>query len=553
LMRERELRELPREIAELEKRIAQEAATLSQAQGRAAAARQQSAELDRENQTLARQQQQAQTRRDDLRTQLDRLAHELKLREESHQNVAQELTGLTERTTQLATEQQEVARLQNEAASKLAELDQAARLAVAAANDEREKLAAMRTAAALAEQRLSNSQESLNMAKAEAARLQEQIAARTTRLAALDDEHRQLETALSATQAELQQVAARLESLRADIGPLESELAALEQSLGEQERQRGEMSRELLALEAAYGRAALETQRITGEIETLQIRAADDLAPSLRLDGTLEPETETLDLSKWEELLELTEREAVQLAERVEQLRTRLRRIGAVNPLAMQEYKETSQRYEFLTGQLKDLEETSRTLRSLIKELDELTQSRFAATFEKVAEQFKRFFGLLFNGGTAKLVLTNPDNLAETGIEILAQPPGKRQQNLALLSGGERALTAVALLFALLEVNPTPFCVLDEVDAALDESNIGRFCETLRTLAHRTQFIVITHNRGTIEAARTIYGVSMGPESISKIISLRVDEVTDFKVNGSKSKRSSTLASSQEPAEPVLN
>jgi chromosome segregation protein len=168
-----------------------------------------------------------------------------------------------------------------------------------------------------------------------------------------------------------------------------------------------------------------------------------------------------------------------------------------------------------------------------------------------VAEEFKRFFGLLFNGGSARLVLTQPDNLAETGIEILAQPPGKKQQSLALFSGGERALTAVALLFALLEVNPSPFCVLDEVDAALDESNVGRFCETLRTLAHKTQFIVITHNRGTIEAARTIYGVSMGPDSISKIMSLRVDEVTDFKVHGSKLKRPAALV--PEAAEAVLN
>jgi chromosome segregation protein len=292
-----------------------------------------------------------------------------------------------------------------------------------------------------------------------------------------------------------------------------------------------------------------------GDIETLKVRAADDLAPSLQLDGAMNEESITppaaIDPTEWEELLELTEREASQLAERIEQLRNRLRRIGAVNPLAIQEYRETRHRYEFLSGQIKDLSETGQTLRSLIRELDEITQAQFAATFDKVAEEFKRFFALLFNGGSARLMLTQPDNLAQTGIEILAQPPGKKPQSLALFSGGERALTAVALLFALLEVNPSPFCVLDEVDAALDESNVGRFCETLRTLAHQTQFIVITHNRGTIEAARTIYGVSMGPESVSKIMSLRVDEVTDFKVHGSKLKRPAALV--QNAADPVLN
>ncbi len=556
LMRERELRELPLEIGLLEKQITQEAAALSQAQGRAAANRQQIADLERETHSLNKQQQQAREKQTALRTEFDKLSHELKVREENNQNLAQEIVGLTDRAAQLDHEHQETTQLHLQAMATLAQLERATRLAAATANDEREKLAAMRTAAALAVQRLKNSQQSLDLARGEQTRLTQQTTARKGRLNELDGQVQQLQTALAETQTEMQQVSLRLEALRSEITPLEAELGQLEQKLTDQERGWGEVSSELLTLEGAHGRAALETQRITGEIETLRVRAADDLAPALRLDGTVEEDivgSDAIDPAEWEELLALTDREAVQLAERIEQLRGRLRRIGAVNPLAMQEYKETRQRYEFLTGQLNDLEETTRTLRGLIKNLDEVTQARFAETFEKVADQFKRFFGLLFNGGTAKLVLTNPDNLAQTGIEILAQPPGKRQQNLALLSGGERALTAVALLFALLEVNPSPFCVLDEVDAALDESNIGRFCETLRTLAPKTQFIVITHNRGTIEAARTIYGVSMGPESISRIMSLRVDEVTDFKVHGSKLKRATANPNGKETVEPVLN
>ena len=149
---------------------------------------------------------------------------------------------------------------------------------------------------------------------------------------------------------------------------------------------------------------------------------------------------------------------------------------------------------------------------------------RFRTTFAALETAFSTRFEQLFGGGFAKLSMTDPSDLGSTGIEIVARPPGKKAQALAMLSGGERALTAVALLFAMLEVRPVPFCVLDEVDAALDEANIGRFAEALRSLAHQTQFIVITHNRGTIEAADALYGVTVGDDSVSRVISLRLDE-----------------------------
>ena len=159
--------------------------------------------------------------------------------------------------------------------------------------------------------------------------------------------------------------------------------------------------------------------------------------------------------------------------------------------------------------------------------MDQLIEADFKKTFEAVAAEFKECFTTLFGGGTAKLVLADPENLMETGVDIVARPPGKRQQSLALLSGGERALTAVALIFAILRTSPTPFCILDEVDATLDEVNIGRFRKMLQELADRTQFVVITHNRGTIEAANTIYGVSMGEDSVSKVISLKLEGEDD--------------------------
>jgi chromosome segregation protein len=163
----------------------------------------------------------------------------------------------------------------------------------------------------------------------------------------------------------------------------------------------------------------------------------------------------------------------------------------------------------------------------VIAELDELMEKEFRRTFESVAEEFKRMFTRLFGGGSAKLLLTGENKFTETGIDIEAKLPGRREQGLSLLSGGERSLTAVALIFSLLKVSPTPFCVLDEVDAMLDETNVGRFRDLMDELSPRTQFIVITHNRNTVQAADVIYGITMGRDSASQVISLKLDEVSE--------------------------
>ena len=209
---------------------------------------------------------------------------------------------------------------------------------------------------------------------------------------------------------------------------------------------------------------------------------------------------------------------------RLGQLRRRFHELGAVNPYAVDEYAALKARLESLEGQAADLHQAIARTRDLIGELDALIADRFQSTFRALETAFARRFEQLFGGGFARLSLTDPADIGSSGIEIVARPPGKKTQALAMLSGGERALTAVALLFAMLEVRPVPFCVLDEVDAALDEANIGRFADALRGLAHTTQFIVITHNRGTIEAADALYGVTSGDDSVSRVISLRLDE-----------------------------
>jgi len=211
---------------------------------------------------------------------------------------------------------------------------------------------------------------------------------------------------------------------------------------------------------------------------------------------------------------------------RLATLRRRYHELGAANPYAVDEYSTLKVRLDGLETQAGDLRHAIEKTRSLIAELDALIAEQFRTTFRALETAFDERFRQLFGGGYAKLALTDPSDLSATGIEIVARPPGKKPQALAMLSGGERALTAVALLFAMLEVRPVPFCVLDEVDAALDEANVGRFTTALRELAQRTQCIVITHNRGTIEIADALYGVTVGDDSVSRVISLRLEEAT---------------------------
>ncbi len=213
------------------------------------------------------------------------------------------------------------------------------------------------------------------------------------------------------------------------------------------------------------------------------------------------------------------------LAKSVKLHRMSIEDIGPVNLDSIQEYEDVKKRYDFLNGQQNDLLKARDDLEKSMNELDEEVKSRFKATFEAVAESFKKIFPLVFGGGKAKLELTEPNNLLETGIEIIAQPPGKKLQRLSLLSGGERALTAITLLFAMLQVNPVPFCLLDEVEAALDDANVTRFAQFLLKYDLRTQFIVITHRRGTMKQADQLYGVVMQESGVSQVLSVSLKEM----------------------------
>jgi len=208
----------------------------------------------------------------------------------------------------------------------------------------------------------------------------------------------------------------------------------------------------------------------------------------------------------------------------VQVLKDKMTRLGEVNLGAIAEYDRKRERYEFLSGQVGDLEEAKAKCEEIIAEIDANTKAQFMATFDAVMKEFGELFVRVFEGGSARLVLTDPGNVLETGIDIRVQPPGKAEQDLRVLSGGERALTALTLLLAMLRVKPSPFCVLDEVDAPLDETNVGKFVDLLREFAQQSQFIIITHNKATMEIADALYGVTMQKAGVSKLVSVRLED-----------------------------
>ncbi len=354
--------------------------------------------------------------------------------------------------------------------------------------------------------------------------LDEQVAATERRIA--DDEER-----LRALTAQERDASARLEAARSDLGRAaaaarEAERAAelarqralaAEGSRRESEQRLAKARERLAELRGERGKLAVEEERAAGALRLLEEQVRAELG--IPEDEPL-PDPTTLDV---EDAADEKEKAATLAA--LQRLRRRLIALEPVNPLAATELAEVGQRHEFLTTQRADLERAMHDLRALADELATTIAEQFSATLMAVDREFGLFFQRLFSGGQASL--RTSDDPEEPGIDIYARPPGKRIGSLAQLSGGERALTATALLLAILRVKPAPFCVLDEVDAALDERNVGRFTQALRELTDRTQFVVITHNRGTIEAADTIYGVSMDDAGVSKVISLRLSELDE--------------------------
>lgn len=327
------------------------------------------------------------------------------------------------------------------------------------------------------------------------------------------------QTALRASMAAGQQAVSALQML---IDPAEAQLAGAEQQLGETETSESETRASLAAAERENADAQLELQRRQNDTAALQERVRADFS----LLDFEQSEQEPGVGPGFDELA--VELEAIDvlpdgIEDALNRQRTQVRRLGGISPDVLREYTEVRDRHTELQDQVADLNQAASQLREIVAELDVLMEQDFNKTFERVAAEFQLTFKRLFNGGSARLELTQPNDIANTGVEILAQLPGRRQQGLALLSGGERSLTACALVFSLLRVSPTPFALLDEVDAMLDDSNVERFRELVEELSQTTQFVIITHNRRTVEVADTVYGITMGADSASQIISLKLE------------------------------
>ncbi len=348
--------------------------------------------------------------------------------------------------------------------------------------------------------------------------------------------------ALDRLNESMQEIDGRMERLREDaerFSRQQVELAERVQqeraTLAERVEEAMQANEEAASVKAEYdeareelGEHELALRQVRGVIEqtTAQVNSLslNERETSLQIDHLVASVRERHRLELCKQLGDFHAREIPDqtVLDRVDELQRVIERMGEINLMAIEEYEENRQRYEHLSEQRKDLETAIGQLESAIRKMNRESRRLFRETFEGVNQRFQKVFPRLFGGGKAELRLTNPDDLLETGIDIAAMPPGKRLGIIELMSGGEKAMTAISLLIALFQYKPSPFCLLDEVDAPLDEANIGRFCEIVQEMTTQSQFIVVTHSKRTIMMADVLYGLTMETPGISKLVSVRI-------------------------------
>ena len=347
-----------------------------------------------------------------------------------------------------------------------------------------------------------------------------------------------LQSRTGETEARERELRATVEAARARIEANEQKIAALERTRGENQQKIAAAEQTIrtanaarLQAEADTAKLAQENRALTGERE----RMSGEMARLAERRNALESELNDTNTKLWEEY-QLTDSEAralcvpfdslTELRRQVAETRGKIRALGNVNVGAIDEYKEVKERYDFLKAQVTDVEKARAELTRMIAELCSEMEELFATSFKEINRHFGQIFRELFGGGHARLYLSDPENVLDSGIEIEVSPPGKVIKNLSALSGGEQSLVAISIYFAILNVNPAPFCILDEIEAALDDVNVNRYAQYLHRMTANTQFIVITHRRGTMEAADVLYGVTMQEDGVSKILRLDLDSVT---------------------------
>ncbi len=506
LARERELRELPQLQANLEKQrdrlasgirevdgaIAELTALRAGVEESIASARSEARHLEVDRQRLERQRFELDRQVTSEQERADRL-------ESQRATTLEELTEVSDRRTTIGTQLREVE-------AEAARLRDAVRQATSAIDDS--ALQAARSALSGHRERVRSVVDQVSRIEARIGELDSQQATGQSRLRELDATLVELVVAHQSMSEERDELSARLAALRVRHDAAQSDQLSLARQESAARTSLESAEARCRDLERRHDQTSLEATRRRDELDLTIERAARDLEET-----EVEPILSRVDAAESDELPRL-EREIVRLRER-------LRRIGVAGDDAIEQYEREAERFAFMRRQLDDVRSATEALRTLMSELDRTMASEFDRTFSEVARAFETTFTALFGGGRARLIRSD-DGDGPTGIDIVAQPPGKRLQNLGLLSGGERALTAVALLFSILKVNPSPFCLLDEVDAALDEANVVRVRDELQRLAEKTQFVVVTHNRSTIEGADTLYGITMGDDGISRVLSLRM-------------------------------
>ena len=420
----------------------------------------------------------------------------------------------TRRETLVSQQEQQTARLQQIQIDLKSINETVDQLTIAKANSETEKDVLREQSAQLRSQ-LAVAQEQLLQVQTATADLELQLTKATSNQEKVEQEINWItdgEDVKGPSVAEIEKTVAEWQEKR----------NALTAMIAEKRETRDALQQEIAQLEEQLVEHQRQHKGFVNELRTIEVKKA-------RIEAEIQ--------SHYDQLLEmydLDEEEAYAIAESIEDveqvrrkvklLKQSIEELGPVNLTAIEEFDRVEERHQFLTEQRTDLLEAKETLHDAIKEMDEEMTIRFTETFTSVREQFKIAFRELFGGGQADLVCIDPENMLDTGIEIIAQPPGKKLQNLSLLSGGERALTAIALLFAILNTRPVPFCILDEVEAALDESNVSRYSDYLRKFSEQTQFIVITHRKGTMEGADVLYGITMQESGVSKLVSVKLEE-----------------------------
>lgn len=327
------------------------------------------------------------------------------------------------------------------------------------------------------------------------------------------------ETELADIEQKIINLATEIEQFQISLKELVNQKTQVEDTLQTKRNQRQATYQELTGQEAAIKENQKQLTKLQNDLHNAEIKSAK---LEIETDNFLTKLMEEHALSYEEALLQKTEIvNRREVTNRITELRDLITELGLINIGAIEEYLRIKERHDFLDGQYNDLEEARQSLYKVIAEIDQIMVQRFSDAFNIINQNFGEVFSQLFGGGSAQLQLTDAHNLLETGVEIIAQPPGKKSQHLSLLSGGERALTAIALLFAILKAKPSPFCVLDEIEAALDEANVDRFADFLKQFANSTQFIVISHRKGTMEVADVLYGITIDDTGVSKMVSMK--------------------------------